>query len=568
MSLVEVLAEAKTRGLSPSIEPINLVKNILKLNAKIKNGYYKFEKIPCFCGNDIGELVVSKDRYGIFYDLNLCPKCGILYASPRMTEESSSEFYQSEYRSIYDFGQTKEGKLRIKTSQFENIKAILDDHEIDPKIIFDIGCNNGTILAKFEGKETYGVDIDESSIEYGKSLGRNLFCGGMEKLEELNKKADLIILNHVLEHFNDIKKELERISKLIAPDGVLYVALPGLYAYDTNDLLQNAHNWQFNTKTLTYVMRSCGWDAMYADAQITSLWKYTGEKNDDLSLVVNQAKEIWEYKWGGEKILPSYDPVCKFSLKERRENVRKTLAYKLKDISDIHEKESGKEAVVVGGGPSIEKYIDKIKEMQKAGKVIVSIERMYQWCQDNGIVPNYILAMDASDDVLESFGKICPETTHILATQCKPEIFELLKDENTYIYSSAQSNISFVESWEQNEYKKVTMLNTGGSVSLGCLAVSMFLGMKKIHVFGFDCHVSEKNYANGITGVGYIKDIFEVEIDGREFKTTPIYVSFARQFFDMWQLGKAIGLIEDIKIYGDSMVKAMSKINIDGDGVE
>ena len=554
-----VLTEKEAGGVGP------LISKVLKLNAKIKRGDYAFEEVSCFCGDNQGIPIINKDRYGIFYTMNLCPKCGVMYASPRMTEESANKFYQSEYRSIYDFGQTKEDILKIGISAFESIKIILEDHEIDPKVIFDIGCNDGTMLANFKGKETYGVDIDESSIKYGQSLGRNLFCGGIEKLEELNKKADLVILNHVLEHFNDIKSNLDKISRLLTPKGVLYIAVPGLYAWDTNNLFQNAHNWQFNTKTLTYVMKSCGWEAMYADAQIISIWKYTGEKNNDITTASNRAKEIWDYMWSGERILPSYDPICKFSLKERRENVRKTLAYKLKDISDIHKKESGKDAITIAGGPSISKYVDKIKEMQKEGKVVVAIERMYQWCQNNGIVPNYVLVMDASDDVIESFDRIHPETTHILATQCNTEIFERLKNENTYIYSSAQSNVSFVELWEQNEYKKVTVINTGGSVALGCIAISMFLGMKNLHIFGFDCHVSEKNYADGITGVGYINDIFTIDVDGKEFNTTPIYVSFARQFFDMWQLGKSIGLIDDVKIYGDSLIKAMSKIDIDGD---
>ena len=554
-----VLTEKEAGGVGP------LISKVLKLNAKIKRGDYAFEEVSCFCGDNQGIPIINKDRYGIFYTMNLCPKCGVMYASPRMTEESANKFYQSEYRSIYDFGQTKEDILKIGISAFESIKIILEDHEIDPKVIFDIGCNDGTMLANFKGKETYGVDIDESSIKYGQSLGRNLFCGGIEKLEELNKKADLVILNHVLEHFNDIKSNLDKISRLLTPEGVLYIAVPGLYAWDTNNLFQNAHNWQFNTKTLTYVMKSCGWEALYADAQIISIWKYTGEKNNDITTASNRAKEIWDYMWSGDRILPSYDPICKFSLKERRENVRKTLAYKLKDISDIHKKELGKDAITIAGGPSINKYVDKIKEMQKEGKVVVAIERMYQWCQNNGIVPNYVLVMDASDDVIESFDRIHPETTHILATQCNTEIFERLKNENTYIYSSAQSNISFVELWEQNEYKKVTMINTGGSVALGCIAISMFLGMKNLHIFGFDCHVSGKNYADGITGVGYINDIFTIDVDGKEFNTTPIYVSFARQFFDMWQLGKSIGLIDDVKIYGDSLIKAMSKIDIDGD---
>ncbi len=85
-------------------------------------------------------------------------------------------------------------------------------------------------------------------------------------------------------------------------------------------------------------------------------------------------------------------------------------------------------------------------------------------------------------------------------------------------------------------------------------------------MFGFDCHVTEQNYADGITGVGDIKDVITATVDNKEYQTTVSYISFARQFFEMWKLGESIGLIDDIKIYGDSLAKAMSKdTSIDGD---
>ena len=559
------LVTNKTEG-----EVTPLLLNVMKLNAKIKNGVYKFEEVSCFCGYKKSVIITEKDRYGIFYTLKLCSRCGILYSSPRMTEKSFAEFYEKDYRSIYDLGDprgemTQEKDWSIGLESAEYVREFLKEYEIQPKVVFDIGCNLGQFLEVYKDVSAYGVDYDEDNVAYGQNKGFAIFKGGTEKLESLNKKADLVILHHVLEHLSDLRGELNRISKLLNKDSFLYIEVPGLYTWGDDVLFQNAHNWQFNTKTLTYVMNSCGWEALHADAQIKSVWKYTGIINDDMTPVADQAKEIWDYRWGGERILPTFDPTCKFSLKQRRENVRKTLSYKLKDICVINEKESGKEAVIISGGSTIENYTDKIRKMQADGKIVISIERMYQWCQDNNIIPDYVLVMDASDDVIESFDRIHPETTHILATQCNEEIFERLKDENTYIYSSAQTHITFVDSWEDNEYKKVTMLNTGGSVSLGCMSVSMFLGMKKLHIFGFDCHVTKKNYADGITGVGYTPEIFTIDIDGKEYKTTAIYVSFARQFFQMWKLGESIGLIQDVKIYGDSLIKAMSKINIDGD---
>lgn len=543
-----------------------LTSKILSLNGKIKRGDYVFEEVPCFCGADEGHIVVNRDRYGIFYTMKICPKCGIMYASPRMTSKSSEEFYQSEYRGIYEYGCSKDDEWQLGINRAEGLVKLLDDFEIEPKVVFDIGCNMGQHLYLFKDKaEIYGVDYSEENIIIGREKGLNLFHGGIEKLEILENKADLIILSHVLEHFSDIEKELDRIKDLLTPDGYLYIEVPGLYTYDLKTLFQNAHNWQFNDYTLIYLMKACGWEELYVDSQIKSIWKYTGNKKRDIQSVQTQCKEIYDFIFSGNKILPRLNANCKFSLKKRRTNIEKALSFQIKDISVLHHKYEGKEAIIIGGGPSVNNYIDKIKKMKAEGHIVVSIERMYSWCIDNDIVPDYVLVLDASDDVLQSFDRIHPDTTHVIATQCNADILEKLKDKKAVIFSSAQAGINFADSYDKHDYNKITIINTGSSVTLAAMSISMFLGLRKMHIFGFDCHVSDGNYAKGITGVGAVKDVITVEIDGREFLTTVAFISFVQQFFEILKLGKANNLIDKAKIYGDSMVKAASKIDIDGD---
>ena len=543
-----------------------LLLKVLTLNAKIKRGDYAFEKALCFCGDNQGVEVINKDRYGIFYTMNLCPKCGVMYASPRMTKESSEEFYQTEYRDIYEYGSDKEDEWQLGIERANAFKNIIDDFEIKPKVVFDIGCNMGQHLSLFKDEaDTYGVDYSSENVTYGKEKGLNLFHGGIEILEGLDKKADLIILSHVLEHFNDIGEELDRISKLLSDEGVLYIEVPGLYSCDLNTLFQNAHNWQFNRTTLTYVMRACGWDEIYTDERIKSLWKYTGNFIKDEYSVQRQGKEIYDFVFSGNNVMPTLTANCKFPLKERKENIEKAVSFEFKDISVIHNKHQGKETIIIGGAPSVNNYIDKIKGMKEQGNIIISIERMYQWCLNNDIVPDYVLVLDASDDVIESFGRIHPDVTHIIATQCKEDIFKKLKDYKTVIFSSAQSGIDFANVYSKNNYKKITIINTGSSVVLASMSIAMFLGLRNLHIFGFDCHISKGDYAKGITGVGVIENTIQVEVDNKEYLTTVAYASFAQQFFEIWKLGKANNLIDNVKVYGDSLIKAMSKIDIDGD---
>jgi hypothetical protein len=257
--------------------------------------------------------------------------------------------------------------------------------------------------------------------------------------------------------------------------------------------------------------------------------------------------------------------VNKFSAEEREHNIDKAFGYKYPDIKPFLQSLGDKEGIIIGGGPTVDKYVDKIKQMQGDGKVIFCIDRMYQWCHKHDITPDFVICMDASDDVTEGFKHINPKTKHILATQCKADVFELLKGYDNYVFCLPQGDINQVPYWDKHGYQDVTVVNAGGSITLGSMSIAMTFGIKRLHIFGFDCHIGDTWYADGIAGNGLQGETVDVKIDGRVFKTTSSYLSFMQQFFLLWQIGIVTKLIDDIRIYGDSMIKHASHVDIDGD---
>src|SRR6185295_4125101 len=73
-----------------------------RVKRKLATGVYQTEPVACFCGSTSALLVTDKDRYGFDHAMWLCKDCGVIYANPRMTDESYAEFYATEYRKIYD----------------------------------------------------------------------------------------------------------------------------------------------------------------------------------------------------------------------------------------------------------------------------------------------------------------------------------------------------------------------------------------------------------------------------------------------------------------------------------
>lgn len=542
-------------------------------STKLASGEFPQEDVKCFCEADNYIPISDIDRYGIPYRICLCKECALLYANPRMTEEAFKKFYTEYYRLIYGrmgydavlCEKIGEGEIKHTPEYIRDfIYDIVDDLDMKrPKTVFDIGCGDGEILSAF-GRDAVGVDYDKEMIENGRALGRNIIHGGIEKLEATGKKVDLIIMNHVLEHITNLKRDITRIRELLNDDGILYISVPGLYRWKREEIFQNAHTYQFNGNTLEYVMASCGFESVYLSEFIKSIWM-----KSNVADIKNQeeVRYIFDYLTNTTplRLMPSIRVHCKFPLKDRKKNTEYVVSLGIPQITELINIHPDSDAIIISGGPSIDNYVEKIRQLQKEGAKIYSIERMYPWCLGHNIVPDYVITMDASDDVVEAFKKTHSDVTYILMSQCRPEVFDVLKDQKTYFFFVHQKGLDLGRICHDAGIKKMTCINSGGTVAIGALVVAATLGARNFHVFGFDCHINDGKYAKGIVGVGCINECIDVEIGKRIFKTTPAFHSFLQNFFTFYRVAKENKQLNDIRFYGDSMIKAASKINLSPD---
>jgi 2-polyprenyl-3-methyl-5-hydroxy-6-metoxy-1,4-benzoquinol methylase len=539
--------------------------HIGRVKRKLATGTYQTEPVACFCGSTSAQLVTDKDRYGFEHPMWMCKACGILYANPRMTEATYAEFYAQEYRAIYD---TPEDTLAHQQARGEQRSMALRDYlqeeyQVRPAVVFDIGCNAGAWLQTFQeaGAEVHGVDYGPERVALGQSNGLPIEVGSIEALEVLGMQADLIIMNHVLEHATNLEETLRRVRGLLRDDGMLYVALPGLFLAELDGLFQNAHPWQFTAETLTYVMECCGFEEVRADQSITSLWKKAEVAREKThlplpSIVRDIANHLFRR---GTRFIPRVRCFNKFSQASRRDSIASAVARRLPKIQGLIDRHTGKPAIVIGGGPSVDGYVEQIQSLHAAGAVLICIERMYPWCLAHGLIPHYVVTQDASDDVLEAFETLTPGSTFLIAAQCQPAVFDRLQGQPCYYFHTSSYTSGDIPQEElRGPGDEGMTINAGGSVTLCSLSLSMLMGMSSIHLFGFDCHVTAGNYARGIAGVGEQADLIPIKIDGRAFRTTLAYLAFAQQFFEFKEIGKSLGLLDTITVYGDSLVVAMS----------
>lgn len=210
--------------------------------------------------------------------------------NPRMTQDSYDYFYDKEYGKLYRNHDKMDEEYFMKRVEYGQgvYNYIKANWKGDIKDVLEIGCAAGGILYyfDFEGCYVTGCDLGSDYIAYGQRLGMDLRqCHSKELLND-GKKYDLIILNHVLEHFLNIEQELDVISKLLKEDGVLFVAVPGIkalvstYSNDFLKYLQNAHVYDFTLGTLEQVMNKYGFELIVGNENINSIFKYTGVKRE------------------------------------------------------------------------------------------------------------------------------------------------------------------------------------------------------------------------------------------------------------------------------------------------
>jgi SAM-dependent methyltransferase len=130
------------------------------------------------------------------YDIYKCENCLFEYSNPMIS--GSTNFYNwITKHSIYYPSERWEWWIVIEYIKRNNINSILE-----------IGCGNGDFLnlCKSSGINCVGLDLTEESVQKCKNNGLKVHCCTIEdylKMENVDKKFDMVVSFHTLEHVDD-----------------------------------------------------------------------------------------------------------------------------------------------------------------------------------------------------------------------------------------------------------------------------------------------------------------------------------------------------------------------------
>jgi SAM-dependent methyltransferase len=238
------------------------------------NKIYKdcdFEQVTCLCNSDDQELIANYDRYGLYSPTVICKKCGLIDSNPRLSNQSFEKFYSTDlYRKIYNNGDyIQEFRYKLENCNenevFKYLKPIIFNKKY--KSVLEIGCAAGHNLLGFKnlGLSVKGYDFGVDLVDLGRrDYGLNLENGTVIDAVNSEKKFDVVILNHVMEHFTDIKKNLSLIKQVLNKDGCIYIGIPNIDNYASSQI-QNAHTYYFSPRTFLYYMNKYGYSVSSID---------------------------------------------------------------------------------------------------------------------------------------------------------------------------------------------------------------------------------------------------------------------------------------------------------------
>ncbi|MBU2547598.1 MAG: class I SAM-dependent methyltransferase [Proteobacteria bacterium] len=234
---------------------------VAEFNAAVKSGQYPIESPMCLCGAGDSRLLARYDKYGLWSPVVICRRCGLIQSRPRLTEEAYGVYYASDqYRRICE-GETED--LSYAQARFDGLYGRHIFEALEPVMaargltrVLEFGCAAGWNLIHFAraGYECAGCDHSPSLAALGRRNGLALRAGSFEAIEG---RYDVIVINHVIEHFTDPKKALDRLSGHLNDGGVFYIGLPDMDNYYLGQLM-NAHVYYYTPRTFLHYMARFG----------------------------------------------------------------------------------------------------------------------------------------------------------------------------------------------------------------------------------------------------------------------------------------------------------------------
>lgn len=181
----------------------------------------------------LDRLVTGEGPFGVVE----CKACEFALTTPQLSGEELGHYYaDSYYEDFYEHSGGEREGLLVRLRAAVRLRGAVRRYSRPPfhfdgvrrGRLLDVGCGSGELLEHFAGQgwEPYGIDPSRAAVEAARRRGAEAHEGTLRDHPWQGESFEAITFQHSLEHVVDPVAELERARALLAPGGVLAIAVP------------------------------------------------------------------------------------------------------------------------------------------------------------------------------------------------------------------------------------------------------------------------------------------------------------------------------------------------------
>ena len=232
---------------------------------------------------------------------------------------------------------------------------------------------------------------------------------------------------------------------------------------------------------------------------------------------------------------------------EHAANVRAAVALGLPSLQrgELH----SEPVAVVCSGPSLQHSLREIKRFDR----ILTCSGAHQFLLDHGVVPTWHMEGDPRAHKAVFVKRPHRRVQYLIASSCHPRVFQMLRGYDVKVWHVLQSAEHLIS---LGHYPAGDWVLTGGTnVGMRAMVMARILGFTDLHVFGMDCSAEESFHTGDHPNEPAKAKYLTVQVGERRFQTTPLFLSYAKQFFhECLQLPDC-----HIQLYGDGLLQALAQ---------
>lgn len=193
-----------------------------------------------------------------------CAECGLVISSLVWQEQANEQMEEEWFGENYKQRKSSSWVEWFETLNNRNTLSRLEALPNTRKRLLEIGVGSGNFLkaAKDRGYVVMGCDLSEPICRFvEKEVGVSMHCGPLAPLIG-ETRFDIVVMNHVLEHVQLPVQFLQDVYRLLAPDGIVHIAVPNIACWEAYlsgwTSYEPYHLTYFDRQTLIKVVDTAG----------------------------------------------------------------------------------------------------------------------------------------------------------------------------------------------------------------------------------------------------------------------------------------------------------------------